>query len=163
MKTCTLLPVAMIFVTGAAAMAFAAGGGHGDREADREAHTDRLFKDHDQHADGVIDKSEIEAARVGRFTDSDANNGGALTESEVIAAVRARAEDRAEKMAKRMMRWLDSNDDGAVSMAEYEAMTNKRMVKMMDRLDADKDGVITKAEAQNAQGWGRHKRHGASE
>ncbi|MEM7269673.1 MAG: EF-hand domain-containing protein [Pseudomonadota bacterium] len=135
-----MIATAMTALALGAADAQAAGGG------DRGARIDKLFEAIDLNGDDRIDAAEIEASRKARFAAGDANADGALSEEEVLAVARERIDNRAERMANRMMKRLDSNGDGSISSAEFEAGADDRGGRMMKRLDADGDGVITRAE-----------------
>lgn len=155
-----LIPTAIILVMGGAAIAVAAGGDrHGDHEARHQARLDRMFDTFDINADGKITKAEIEAGREARFAASDTNGDGALSEAEIRASLAKRAEARADRMVSRMMERADSDNDGSISLAEYQDTPRRKGGKMMKRLDADGDGVITRAEAEEAKGWRHGRKH----
>lgn len=157
MTSKALIPAAIILVMGGAAIAVAAGSDrHGDHEARHQARLNSLFTTFDLNADGQISEAEITAGHEARFKASDANGDGTLSEAEIRASIMKRAEARADRMVKRMMKRADDNSDGSITLAEFQDTPRHRGGKMMKRLDADGDGVITRAEAEAAKGW----RHG---
>lgn len=151
----------------------------------------------DLNHDGVIDQSEYQTARDNWFQDLDANKDGFISSDELKAASAklhaawaqrhadtAKAQQgaaagttppadtaRESRFADRMMKRLDTDQDGKISKAEFDtdgAAFFKRLDKngdgkiasdempargpaafaqhMFDRMDQDKDGKVTKAE-----------------
>lgn len=155
-----LIPATAILLLGGAAIAIAAGGNrHGDHEAHHQARLDRLFDAYDLNTDGAISEAEIVASRDARFALNDVNNDGKLTSDEIRAAIMKRAEARANRMVERMLERSDADNDGVVSLAEFEDTPRRSGRKMMKRLDTDGDGVITRAEAEAAKGWRHRSKH----
>ena len=70
-----------------------------------------------------------------------------------------RAEARANRMVERMLERSDADNDGVVSLAEFEDTPRRSGRKMMKRLDTDGDGVITRAEAEAAKEWRHRSKH----
>lgn len=130
----------------------------------------------DANQDGVITEAEVRAHARERFTKMDINNDGKIDQAEMTALREARQAKRAERMASRpearqgeagerkggkwrgkrggdgegmqrgMMR-LDTNNDGAISLAEFEAAAIERF----KRQDTNNDGQVTKAERDAAR------------
>jgi hypothetical protein len=67
-----------------------------------------------------------------------------------VARANAQLQARSDNFANRMIANLDSDGDGALSVAEMAA-GNGRSTKMFDRVDSDDDGAISQAEADAAQ------------
>ncbi len=99
-----------------------------------------VFEKIDADSDGQITKTELEAMGAARFARLDTDGDGFITQAEV----EAKQAERASKRAARMMKHLDADADGQISLAEMQA--SPRAERMFDRVDADGDGVITKAE-----------------
>lgn len=120
------------------------------------------FEELDANGDGSITKAEMEARRdtamATRFGNADANNDGALTVEEIVAAASAKAADRAQARAEKMMERLDADDSGSLSQDELQAARDgggKRrggLDRMFDRVDANDDGAISKEEFDAAKG-----------
>jgi hypothetical protein len=106
----------------------------------------RMFDRIDADHDGVLTRSEVQAARSRMFDRLDADRDGALTAAEAEAArnqARARAARRSERFAGTQgerLATLDRNRDGVVSCDEFVAGTS-----WFDRMDSTGRGV-TKAQ-----------------
>jgi Ca2+-binding EF-hand superfamily protein len=107
---------------------------------------DRMFDRIDADHDGVLTRSEVQAARSRMFDRLDADRDGALTTAEAEAArnrARARAARRSERFAGTQgerLAALDRNRDGQVSRDEFVAGTG-----WFDRMNTTGRGV-TKAQ-----------------
>ena len=81
---------------------------------------------------------------MGAFEDADADDNGALTQSEIDDFLAAQLTE------------ADTNDDGAVSLEEFQTVyaqrTRPRMVDAFQRLDEDGDGAVTGAELSDRFG-----------
>ncbi|RDC59035.1 hypothetical protein HME9302_00212 [Alteripontixanthobacter maritimus] len=137
---------------------------------------DARFAKMDANGDGILDDADRAARRSARFQKMDANNDGAVTEAEMNAAREARMAQRTERMAERranrgeradnrrggqrygmrggrggrgmaMLKRADTNNDGAVSQAEFRAMAMARFTRM----DADNNGTVTAQERRAAR------------
>ncbi len=148
----------------------------------------------DANKDGAVDQAEFQASRDKWFADLDADKDGFVTAAELKAfgdkmhAEWAKkhgdqaAADKADKMkrkhgdfSERMLKRVDTDEDGKISKAEADAAGAKFFArlddngdgkiegnempqrhaarfggKMFDRIDADQDGKVTKAEFQAA-------------
>lgn len=95
-----------------------------------------FITEHDQDGDGVVTRSEFEAARKQRFALADVDKDGALSQTEYVQEFAARLERQlaalppAERAAERAaqlqqaplrFRVLDANGDGLLQPAEYAA------------------------------------------
>lgn len=120
---------------------------------------DAEYRKLDVNKDNVVNRSDVEAqqqrlavsaaaARARVFVAKfDTDRNGQLSVDEF-----ARANVVAPKPAHTtdIMKRLDANRDGKVSLAEYRALT----LLNFDRLDVDKDGSVSVAE-QRASGYAR--------
>ncbi len=134
------------------------------------------FAKMDVNGDGQLNSGDREARKAARFAKADTNGDGALTQAEMAAAQEARkatrearrAErgDRAEgqhadrrghgkrggkhhgmRGGKRMLQMADTNNDGAISQAEFQAAALARF----DKADANADGTVTAEEHKAAR------------
>lgn len=160
--------------------------------ADAQTRADRMFARMDANGDGKVDQADRAAMRVKMFDKLDANRDGAISQSEFAAwsppragerrmAVRSsRAQETATQTAERrsaMFTRLDTDKNGTISRAEFEARTAARAEKRdkrrgdrmaaagpltrqtfvdraltrFDRADANRDGTVTAAERQAAR------------
>jgi Ca2+-binding EF-hand superfamily protein len=165
---------------GTAAFADAPAGGHGG-----------FLTSADLNKDGVIDQTEFQASRDKWFANLDGDKDGFVSADELKAfGDKMHAEwakkhaDQADKpdankkhgdFSQRILKRVDSDKDGKISKAEFDAEGTKLFAKldensdgkiasdempqrhwarfggqMFDRIDADKDGKVTKAEFQAA-------------
>jgi Ca2+-binding EF-hand superfamily protein len=115
----------------------------GDASEQRENRAEKMFARFDTDQDGRITLEEFEASRKDRFANADQNSDGSISRDELIAAIVARASDRAETVAERMFSRLDADDDGLISADEIPA---DRAATLFARLDANGDGSIVLAE-----------------
>lgn len=133
--------------------------------ADVQAKAVERFAKMDANSDGVLDAADREARRAKMFDRLDTDNNGAISEAEFNARKAARAGQNADqhaghagmKSARRghrgmmggrmaMARMADTNNDKAISQAEFTAAALKRF----DRADADGNGTVTQAERKAA-------------
>jgi hypothetical protein len=122
-----------------AAMAERRGGGERPDKAGRGGQmAERMLARVDTNGDGLISRAEHRAAAEARFARMDANNNGVIDPEE----------RRGPRMGKRgggagaMLRGADTNRDGAVSRAEYDAAMAQRFAK----LDTNRDGKLDPAD-----------------
>lgn len=114
---------------------------------------------YDADKDGSLTRAEYDSGRAARFTATDANGDGGITEEEYVAEYSGRLElelanfDRGEeKKAEARQRQIrqtrvrfgviDTNKDGKIDRAEYDAIADRSFAEQ----DADKDGTITAAD-----------------
>jgi len=149
----TVLVSALAFGSG---MALARSG-----DAGGSRHGDRGFSMADTNGDGVISKVEFEAGRDKLFQKLDANSDGAFTREEAAAGAEAwrkkaaeagktiSAEREAKHKARgeKMFNDLDTDKDGRITKAEFDAAG----AKLFARLDANSDGQIAKGEGRKAK------------
>ena len=152
-----------------------------------------FLKSADLNKDGVIEQSEFQTARDKWFADLDANKDGFVSADELKAFGEKMHAEWAKKHAdqtandkpdadrkhgdfsQRILERVDTDKDGKISKAEFDAEGAKLFAKldengdgkiaqnempqrhwagfggkMFDRMDADKDGKVTKSEFEAA-------------
>ena len=97
----------------------------------------RFCADNDLNHDGNVTRTEFDNATAKHFA-SLSVNGKYMTEAQFEADVLAR--DRGAE--SRIFRYLDTDHNGVLSLAEFSASDRK----LFDRLDRNKDSVLTKDE-----------------
>ena len=146
-------------------------------QAEVRTQAQTMFARMDVNKDGKIDKADREARMAANFQKMDTDGSGEVSLAEMTAAREARQAKRAERMSMRaeaskgepgarhggkwrggpgkgmrggrgmgMMR-MDTNKDGAITLAEVEAGA----VERFKRQDANNDGQVTKAEREAAR------------
>lgn len=141
----TLGVVAVLAASTLSSMAFA-----------QEAPPPRMdFTAMDADKDGNITKAEVEAYKTAEITSMDANKDGKISADELaafhIAKMQQNMEARAKDMAAKMIERLDTDKDGAISIAEMSARPGGD--KMFDRIDGNSDGVISAEELAAAKNF----------
>ena len=116
------------------------GGGHGGPGGHRLDPT-RFDTNHD----GAISRQEFNARPDGMFDRLDANHDGVISAPEQQAAQQAMQQRIAERRANRPD--PDTNGDGSISRAEWDAMG----AAQFQRMDANNDGRVTREEAEAAR------------
>lgn len=105
----------------------------------------------DTNADGVVTQDEFVAAAKARFAALDTTGTGQLTADQIANS--SVAQQRDQKFAAHVVKKLDSNGDGVVSLSEYLAGAKARF----SRLDRNGDGYLDASD-----GGGHHGGHGKS-
>lgn len=95
----------------------------------------------DADGDGAVSLSEFTESRARRFATLDKNGDGHLS-MEDLGRLAARRESARERI-QHALGQADTNSDGRVSAAEYNAATPA----LFARLDANRDGRLTAGEA----------------
>jgi len=108
---------------------------------------DKIFTRLDKNGDGVLTKDEL--FNPARFDALDADKDGKVTQEEFQKGA---AGAMREAVGTRFMKQLDTNGDGKVSKAEFEAL--------FARLDKDGDGQLSQEELSAAFHGGEGKREG---
>lgn len=112
--------------------------------------------DPDSNGDGIVTRAEALAAADAQFARMDVTGDGRLSPDDRAAMMAQRSTDAAGPPRGRrgsdrtggpggpegMMRLMDSNQDGAVDRAEWQAAATRRF----ERADTNHDGNITGAE-----------------
>lgn len=119
-----------------------------------------FIRDYDSDHDGKVTRAEFDAGRVARFTATDANGDGWVSESEYVSEYQVRlerelatsgqsdekkAEERQRQMRQAHVRFgiLDQDKDARMTQAEYDASGARAFAEQ----DDDKDGIVTAADA----------------
>lgn len=106
------------------------------------------FSDLDVNGDGQITKADIEARQAARFAAIDTDGNGTLSAQELITAARAKSESRIKTRTEKMLGRRDANGDGVLSAEE---IAPKAMPRLFKRLDTDGDGAVSLAEFDAAK------------
>jgi Ca2+-binding EF-hand superfamily protein len=126
-----------------------AGAATGKRAAFRQQFAQAEFAKLDTNGDGVVTQAEFTAAAKGRFAAMDTQNNGKLTAQQIATSPVAQQRDL--KFAQHVVKKLDTNGDGVVSLDEYLAGAKARF----SRLDNSGDGYL-----DTNDGGGRRGPHG---
>ncbi len=110
------------------------------------------FADLDVDNSGDLSQEELMAPRLARFTEADTDGDGSLSREEL----EANANKRAKKRAARMLKHLDANEDGSLSLEEMQA--HPRAGKMFERADQDGNGTLSEEEFDAAKAHMRKSR-----
>ncbi len=109
----------------------------------------------DADKDGNITKAEAEAFQAAQIAAMDANKDGQISADELtafhLAKMKENMDAHAKEKAAKMIERLDTDKDGAVSIAELSARPGAD--KMFDRIDGNSDGVISTEELAAAQNF----------
>jgi Ca2+-binding EF-hand superfamily protein len=108
----------------------------------------KYFDKLDANHDGVVTLDEYVAAAQAEFKVLDTAGNGQVTAAEIAAS--PKVQHRANHLAERMVRRLDTNGDGVVSQEEYLADAQKQFARM----DKNGDGFID-AEEMPTHHWAR--------
>lgn len=99
----------------------------------------------DANKDGLVSRDEYRASRSMKFARLDRNGDGAVSKDDY-----ARLADKRPDMARQLDMLIteaDTNKDGKVTQAEYDAMP----MPMFKRADTNGDGNVNKTEMAAAQ------------
>lgn len=94
---------------------------------------------------GTISPEEYASIGLGRIIAADANGDGVLSTEEIQTKME---EDRKRRRQEAMMKRLDINGDGSITVAELKDMQDKRFAV----LDRNSDGVLSEDEFQKMRG-----------
>ncbi len=150
MKNIVMMTSLMVAI--AAGATVAAGKEHGHGGPGRHISFDNV----DTNKDGKLTQAEMEAHMEARFNETDADNNGLVSPEELSARMAEKQSKRIDKRVRHMMDRKDANEDGQLSKEE---MKPRFMAKMLKRADTDGDGALSKAEfeAVKAKHAKRHK------
>jgi len=101
----------------------------------------------DTNHDGVVTMDEYVAAATTLFHQYDTAGNGKVTAAEIAAS--PKTQDRAIRVADRMVKHMDTNGDGSVSLDEFLAAAKTRFAK----LDKNGDGFIDADEVTAGHRW----------
>jgi Ca2+-binding EF-hand superfamily protein len=103
------------------------------------------FASMDANKDGKVTADEHSAAAKKMFDAMDANKDGKVTAAEMTAAqpkVTGKKATKSDMSSADKIKVIDTNGDGVLSAEEHA--TGSR--SMFEKMDSDKDGALTKAE-----------------
>jgi EF hand len=100
----------------------------------------------DADANGQITAEEMAAARSARFATADANTDGGLSAEEIIAQIEARRAEMLQARAQRMIEEQDANADGLLQADELQEGRGPRAAVIFAMLDTNEDGAVDQAE-----------------
>jgi hypothetical protein len=118
------------------------------------------FATADTDQDGKITPEEFAAYRLAQVAGIDADGDGKLSVAEIAAQQMRGIQARAEKRAAQMIESHDVDGDRLLSIEELAAPPMG--AKLLSRLDTDGDGAVSQAEfdAMQARMQGREGKHG---
>jgi Ca2+-binding EF-hand superfamily protein len=96
----------------------------------------------DADKDGKVTQEELAAHRAAEFAAADTNKDGALSAEELQAHMLA------QMLARQSARMIDNMDDDGNGSLSVEEMGEGPMAGNFARIDTDNDGAISKAEAE---------------
>jgi Ca2+-binding EF-hand superfamily protein len=111
------------------------GEGHGAMMLDQ-------FDAIDADKDGKVTQEELTAHRAAEFTAADTNSDGSLSAEELQAHMLAKM------LARQSARMIDNMDDDGNGSLSAEEMGEGPIAGNFARIDTDNDGAISKAEAE---------------
>lgn len=100
----------------------------------------------DSDGDGLITRSEVNAAVDSRFGQLDTDGDGAISRDELRAGADMHRADRRDRMQARSderFAAIDTDGDGALSLAELQAMRPELTQERFEQMDRNNDGLIT--------------------
>jgi Ca2+-binding EF-hand superfamily protein len=115
---------------------------------------DKHFKEMDTNGDGMVSKTEFDAAHNRHFKEMDTNGDGQLSRDEMKAGHKKMMEKAKDKHFEE----ADANHDGVLTREEAKNMP--MLSKHFDEVDANKDGKVTREEMAAAMEKMRKKHDG---
>lgn len=134
--------IAVITVTGLSLSAIGSASADNEkRKGKRGINIEKI----DLDKSGTISPEEYASIGLGRIIAADANGDGILSTEEIQTKME---EDRKRRRQEAMMKRLDINGDGSITVAELKDMQDKRFAV----LDRNSDGVLSEEELQKMRG-----------
>lgn len=103
---------------------------------------ERMFQRLDTDENGEISRQEIDAAHDALRAAMDSDGDGHISRQERRAHFRQVQDERRQEAFSR----LDTDSDGAIGLAEFQARAQERAARQFARLDSDGDGVLDQKE-----------------
>jgi Ca2+-binding EF-hand superfamily protein len=124
------------------------GQGANDRaqSGERRQFGQQRFDKLDANHDGVVTLNEFVAAADARFKEFDAAGKGRVSAEQIASS--PKAQERAARVAERIVKHLDTNGDGVVTQDEFLAAAKQRFA----RIDKNGDGFIDTSEIGHRHG-----------
>ncbi|MEM9329985.1 MAG: hypothetical protein AAGA53_01590 [Pseudomonadota bacterium] len=126
---------------------------------------EKLMQRVDTNGDLSASREEVSALAQGYFAEADADKDAKLTKAEIVTAIEAsevpeRMKKRSGRIADRIFRQGDVNEDGSLTMIELE----NRIAKFHALADWNDDNSVEVAELQRlrgsfGRGWRKEKRN----
>ena len=132
-------------VTGAALVALMVIGGGAAWARGNDRGPD--FSTLDADGDGRVTQAELQAAGQVRFAAVDTNGDGVLS----LEELQAQGSHRAARRAAHIIERFDADGYGALSLEELPRRGGDRAERMFSRMDSDSDGAISEAEFDAAR------------
>lgn len=152
--------IALSSVVAVSGIAYAAQGYSEHRKMHRVFAPEKLMEHVDTDGDSAASREEMTALITRHFNTADGNGDGKVTKAEIVVAIDAsempeRMKSRSGRIADRMVRQGDINQDGMLELAEIE----NRVGKFHALADWNDDGRVEIAEAKRLRGGFRgHRR-----
>jgi Ca2+-binding EF-hand superfamily protein len=116
------------------------------------------FENMDENSDGSLSMAEYQSAREAGFDQRDTNGDGVIDEGETPrgrrgmddAVAAGRSKDEFLARANERFSELDADEDGQVSLDEYEQAWSEAFA----RADSNGDGVLRRGEMRDLQNQG---------
>ena len=141
-------------------IAFAAKGYDQHQKMKRFFSPEKVMEQIDSNGDLAASREELSAFAEARFLKADADKDGKVTKAEIVAAIEAsaapeRMKRRSGRIADRLVRQGDINQDGNLTMVEL----NNRIGKFHALADWNDDAAVEIAEIKRLRGGFGHRWH----
>jgi Ca2+-binding EF-hand superfamily protein len=117
----------------------------GPDDGERGPRLAEMFAGIDTNSDGKVTQEELAAHRTAMFVAFDTNGDGSLNSEEIAARQLARFTEGLPDRTARMIEVQDANGDGSLQADE---VGEGPMEDHFARIDTDNDGAISQAEAE---------------
>lgn len=133
-----------IVITGLLSAAIVAGASLANAQDHKGPHGPRFdFDEVDSNGDGQLTPDELMAHHKARFQRFDTNGDGLVSADEMRSVMRTEANAKIDARITKMMERQDANKDGFIGDDEIKLHRAGRMFK---HVDTDGDGMISRAE-----------------